>query len=345
MADAEAALGRLDGVTQLLPNPGLLVRSSVVREAVASTRIEGTRATIREVYDADAANVGLSPDLEEVVNYVRATEHAVSLLETLPISMRLVREAHRVLLEGVRGRAQSPGELRQTQNWVGAPGSTIETATYVPPPPDAMLTALDDWEQFANTEADDMAVLAQCALMHYQFEAIHPFLDGNGRVERLLIVLFLIARRRITRPVLYVSQYFEGQRDTYIGHLQAVHERGDADPWIRFFCAAVLAEADDAMRRALRLVELREQYRRQVRAQPNAQALIDAIFETPVLTGRLVEHRLGVTRPTALRLLGQLADDGILAEQPAGRRAQRRWEAIGVLNAITEEAGATEITP
>ena len=337
LGEAESALGRLDGISQSLPNPNLLVRPYLVREAVASTRIEGTRASIAEVYDADVSDAGLTPDMEEVVNYVRATEHAVARLADLPLSMRLVREAHEILLDGVRGRDKQPGQVRTTQNWIGSATSTIDTATYVPPPPDVMGAALDDWERFVNDESTALPVLAQCALMHYQFEAIHPFLDGNGRVGRLLIVLFLIDRGRLARPVLYVSPYLERRRDSYIGHLQAIHEHGDPDPWIGFFCQAVADQAGDAVRRARRLVELREDYRRRVPAQANAQALVDVLFATPVLTSRLVEQHLDVTRPTSLRLLQQFATAGVLAPRPAGPRGQHRWQADDIVHALTDD--------
>jgi Fic family protein len=337
LGEAESALGRLDGVSQLLPNPNLLVRPYMVREAVASTRIEGTRASIADVYDADASDAVLTPDVEEVVNYVRATDHAVARLAELPLSVRLVREAHEILLDGVRGRDKQPGQLRTTQNWIGSATSTIDTATYVPPPPDVMGSALDDWERFVHDHSTGLPILAQCALMHYQFEAIHPFLDGNGRVGRLLIVLFLIDRGRLARPVLYVSPYLERHRDTYIGHLQAIHEHGDPDAWIGFFCQAVADQAGDAVRRARRLVELREDYRRRVPAQANAQALVDVLFDTPVLTSRLVEQHLHVTRPTALRLLQQLATAGLVTGRPAGPRGQHRWQAEEIVGALTNE--------
>ena len=326
IGEAEAALGRLDGVTRLLPHPNLLVRPAVMREAVASTRIEGTQASIAEVYDADASKQPLTPDVEEVTSYVRAMDHAVAALARLPRSGRLVRETHAVLLDGVRGAHQRPGEFRTTQNWLGPPGSTIETASFVPPPPDVMVKAFDDLERFANEAPAGLPLLVQAALMHYQFEAIHPFLDGNGRLGRLLIVLFLITRGRLSRPVLSVSPYFEERRDVYIGHLQSVQETGDLDSWLRFFAAAVADSATDGVRRALVLVDLRERYRQRVPAQANLHSLIDFTFECPVLTGRLVEERLGVTRPTALRLLSVLADHGVLRE----RSTDREPNAVGM---------------
>lgn len=261
--------------------------------------------------------------------------HAVDALAGLPLSARLVRETHAILLEGVRGAHQRPGEFRTTQNWLGPPGSTIETASFVPPPPDALVDAFDDWERFVNEAPTGLPLLPQAALMHYQFEAIHPFLDGNGRLGRLLIVLFLIVRGRLARPVLSLSPYFEERRDVYIGHLQSVQETGDLEPWIKFFAAAVAHSATDGVRRALLLVELRDGYRHRLPAQAILHTLIDLAFENPVLTGRLVEHRLGVTRPTALRLLTVLAQHGVLNERAAGPRAQRRCDAPDIMSVLT----------
>jgi Fic family protein len=337
LGEAESALGRLDGLSQLLPNPDLLVRPYLVREAVSSTRIEGTRASIVEVYDASTSDDELTADMEEVLNYVRATEHAVARLAELPVCMRLVRESHAILLDGVRGRDRQPGEVRTSQDWIGSPGSTIETASYVPPPPDALGDALDAWERYVNDRSTALPVLVQAALMHYQFEAIHPFLDGNGRVSRLLIVLLLVDRGRLARPVLYLSPYLERHREIYVGHLQAIHECGDPDPWIGFFCQAMADQASDAVRRARRLVALREDYRRRLNL-PNAQTLVDVLFGTPILTSRLVEQHLHVTRPTSLRLLQNLASAGILTPRPPGPRGQHRWQADEIVHILTEEA-------
>jgi Fic family protein len=208
-----------------------------------------------------------------------------------------------------------------------------------------MVDAFDDWERFANDAPSGLPLLAQAALMHYQFEAIHPFLDGNGRLGRLLIVLFLVARGRLARPVLSLSPYFEDRRDIYIGHLQSVQETGELDPWIRFFASAVADSATDGVRRALLLVDLREGYRRRVPAQANLHSLIDLTFESPVLTGRLVEQRLGVTRPTALRLLSVLAEHGVLKERPTGPRSQRRWDAPDIMSVLAARPQAELRTP
>jgi Fic family protein len=208
-----------------------------------------------------------------------------------------------------------------------------------------MVEAFDDWERFVNEAPPSLPLLAQAALMHYQFEAIHPFLDGNGRLGRLLIVLFLVVRDRLARPVLSVSPYFEECRDIYIGHLQSVQKTGDLDPWMRFFATAVADSATDGMRRAVLLMDLRESYRRRVPAQANLHSLIDLTFESPVLTGRLVEQRLGVTRPTALRLLSVLAEHGVLDERPTGPRSQRRWDAPEIISVLTAEPQAQTSVP
>lgn len=223
LADAEAAVGRLVGAARLLPQPHLLVRPYLRREAVASTRIEGTQASLVDVFDAEAGDRPLSADVEEVVNYVRAMETGIRRLETLPVSTRLVRELHAVILAGVRGREHRPGEIRSTQNWIGPADATIETATFVPPPPDELGDLLTDLERFVHEEPL-LSPLVQAALVHYQFETIHPFLDGNGRLGRLLIVFLLIVRDRLPEPLLYLSPYLEARRDAYYGALQGVRE-------------------------------------------------------------------------------------------------------------------------
>jgi Fic family protein len=338
MADAEAALGRLAGAGRLLPNPQLLVGPYLRREAVASTRIEGTQASLTDVYDAEVDERPLGPDVEEVINYVNAIEAGLRRLETLPLSARLIREMHAVILAGVRGRERQPGELRSTQNWIGAPGATIETATFVPPPPAALGGLLDDLERFVHEEPS-LPPLFQAALLHYQFETIHPFLDGNGRLGRLLVVFLLVVRDRLPAPLLYISPYFEQRRDDYYAALQGVRERGDLDSWLTLFLDAVTTQASDAVRRAERLTDLRERYRSMVQAQTRGSAnqLVELALEQPVLTARVVEQRLGITRPSALSALRVLDDVGILTEASDGPRGQLRWRATGVLDVLSSD--------
>ena len=339
LGEAEAALGRLDGVGRLLPNPYLLTRPYLLREAISSTRIEGTRASIADVYDVDAAGDAPNADVEEVLGYVEAMRWGLAQLDALPLSTRLLRGMHERLMAGVRGRDRTPGELRTTQNWIGAPGSTIETARFVPPPPQDLPALLTDWERFANEEPE-LPLLVQNALLHSQFERIHPFLDGNGRLGRLLLVFFLIARGRLSAPLLYLSAYLDRDRQRYFDALQAVSERGDVIPWVELFLTAVQTQAADAVARAERIVELRETYRQAAAAigSTNGLALVDVICENPLVTTRLVEQRLGVSRPTSLRLLRQLAGLGVLEECAAGARGQRRYVALELMAAVAGES-------
>jgi cell filamentation protein, protein adenylyltransferase len=337
LADAEAALGRLAGAGRLLPNPHFVARPYLLREAVASARIEGTQTDVEEVLDVVASDEAPNADVEEVVNYVRALDAGIDMAARLPLGIRVTRAMHEILLAGVRGRERQPGELRRSQNWIGTPGATLETAIFVPPPPEELGGLLADWERFANRE-DSLPILVCAALLHYQFETLHPFLDGNGRLGRLLIIFYLITRGRLPAPLLYLSPYLEVRRDEYFACLQGVRERGDFDTWLRFFLRGVEMQANDAVARAERLLDMRERYRAATaRLRSQAANLVDLVFETPVLTARLIEARASVARPTALRLLGQLAELGILAESsPVGARRQRRWIAREVLDAQTK---------
>ncbi|HWH12496.1 MAG TPA: Fic family protein [Solirubrobacteraceae bacterium] len=338
LAEAESSLGRLFGVGLLLPDPELLTAAYVLREAVSSTRIEGTRSTMAEVLAFGAAGGTPSADVEEVLDYVDALKWGLSELDRLPLSVRLLRDIHRRLLSGIRGRERGPGDLRRSQNWIGGPNSTIETASFVPPPADEIAALLTDWERFAHEELE-MPVLIQNALLHAQLETIHPFLDGNGRLGRLVLVLFLVARGRLGAPLLYLSAHLERERTRYYEALSAVRERGDPSPWLELFLSAVADEAQDAVLRAGRIVALREQCRRAAATMgtANGSALVDLICENPLVTTRAVEMRLGVTRPTALRLLRGLEDRGVLTEGATGPRGQRRYVAAELMAAVTDD--------
>ncbi len=339
LADAEASLGRLAGVGQLVPNPHLLIRPYLLREALSSTRIEGTQASLADVFELEATGAAPSPDVEEVLNYIEALEWALGQRHRLPLGVRLVREMHRRLLAGVRGRERTPGELRRSQNWVGGGGSNIETARFVPPPPDELPALLADWERFAHEDVE-LPLLIRGALLHSQFETLHPFLDGNGRLGRLLIVFFLVEHDRLTAPLLYLSAYLERDRERYYEALQTTREAGDGLPWIELFLTAVRSQATDAVVRAQRIVELRERYRVAASsiASSKATALVDLVCETPIVSSRMVETRLGVTRPTALKLMRQLEAVGVLSEGSPGPRGQRRYLARELMAAVTDEA-------
>jgi Fic family protein len=339
LADAEASLGRLAGVGQLLPDPGLLIRPYLLREALSSTRIEGTQATMAEMFEVDAVGEPPNPDVEEVLNYIDAMEWGLSQLERMPISTRLLRAIHRRLMAGVRGRERTPGELRTSQNWIGAATSTIDTAEFVPPPPGELAALMTDWERFANEDVE-MPVLVHSALLHSQFETIHPFLDGNGRLGRLLLVFFLIVRGRLGAPLLYLSSYLERERHAYYRALQTIQETGNPVPWFELFLTAVEVEARDAVSRAQQIIELQQRYRRAAATMgtANGLALVDLISANPLVTTRLVEERLGVSRPTALRLLRGLERRGVLSEAEAGARGQRRYAARELMAVLADEA-------
>ena len=340
LADAEASLGRLAGVAQFLPSPDLLVGPYMLREALFSTRIEGTQATIAEVFEVDAAGGPPNADVEEILGYVDAMRWGLAQRGRLPLSVRMLLEMHRRLMAGVRGRHRTPGELRTTQNWIGAPGATIEAARFVPPPAQELPALLADWERFAH-EGSDMPLLVKDALLHSQFETIHPFLDGNGRLGRLLLVFFLVDHGRLRAPVLYLSAYLERHRQRYYDALEAIRASGDPVPWLELFLTSVETQASDAVVRARRLVDLRDRYRQaaSTMSTTNGLALVDIVCESPLLTTRLVESRLEVTRPTALRLLRQLEDRGVLSEDAKGARGQRRYVAKELMAAVTDDSG------
>lgn len=339
LAEAEASLGRLAGVGQLVPNPHLLIRPYLLREALSSTRIEGTQASLEDVFEAEAGEEPPNADVEEVLNYIGALEWGLARMDELPLGVRLIREMHRRLLAGVRGRERMPGEFRTTQNWVGSPDSTIASARFVPPPPEELPALLADWERYAHAQLEEVPLLVQNALLHYQFETLHPFLDGNGRIGRLLCVFLLVHHRRLPAPLLYLSAHLERHRESYYEALQAVRERGDALPWIELFLTAVHSQAIDAVTRAQRIVGLRERYRAAVAtiSSGRAVALVDLVCETPIVSTRIVEAGLGVSRPTALKLLKQLEGVGVVEEGRPGPRGQRRYLARELMAAVAED--------
>jgi Fic family protein len=338
LSRADAALSELAGLGRQLPNPHLLISPYVRREAVLSSRIEGTRTSLSDLLldEAEVNGSGEDGDLREVRNYVEALEYGLERLGELPLSLRLVRELHERLMRGVRGDKATPGEFRRSQNWIGPAGSTPATAPYVPPPPPEMMEALGNWEEFLH-ERDRFPDLVQCALMHEQFEAIHPFLDGNGRVGRLLITLFLVERGRLPEPLLYLSDYIESHRQEYYDTLQRVRTDGDWPGWLRFFLVGVEETARAAVRQASRLMDLREAYRQRVGRKPNALRLLDELFVNPYLTTARAVRVLGVSAPTARQAIALLLGEGMIAET-TGRSWGRVYLARPILQAIEDRA-------
>ena len=335
LAEAERHLAQLAALSGVLPPPELLVQPFVRREAVLSSRIEGTRASLVDLYDFEAGQLELPDqpsDVREVHNYVRALNYGLDRLMSLPVSLRFIREIHKVLMEGVRGEHLTPGEFRRTQNWIGPANSTIETAPYVPPPVVEMLPALGALETTIHARSD-LPLLVRAGLIHYQFEAIHPFLDGNGRIGRLLMILLLHEWKLLPRPLLYLSAYFESHRPQYYDRLLAVSQRGDWEGWLRFFLQAVSTEAEDASARGAQLQTLREQYHSLLRGERAAGRLLralDVVFEHPVLSVRQMEAALEVPFLTAQRYVEKLERLGILREV-TGRPRNRRYRADAIL--------------
>jgi Fic family protein len=337
LSKADTALGRLAGAGRLLPNPHILVSPYVNREAVSSSAIEGTQASISDLYRAEASGREEHGDVLEVRNYVRALIEGLALLPTLPISKRLAAEIHRILLTGVRGRERTPGEFRTTQNFIGSPDDRPTTATFVPPPPgEPMELALADWERFHH-EAVPLPLLIRCALLHYQFETIHPFLDGNGRLGRLLIVFFLVEQGALPSPLLYLSSYFEQRRTEYNDRLQAVREQGAMEEWLRFFLHGVEVQATDAVARAERLADVRERYRRRLAgSRSRAAEVIDLLIASPIATGPGVAAHLGMTWQGAKNLLAQLHSHGIVRPYESTPGGRKSWLAEEILQIVAD---------
>ncbi len=313
---ASRSLGTLAGVGETMPNPHLLIRPFMRREAVLSSKIEGTLSSLSDVFVYEATEMRQARgDEAEVFNYVRALEHALVLLESLPISLRLVNEAHRVLMEGVRGEGKRPGELRDSQVYIAPLGTPIAQARFIPPPPQLVRDLLLDWEHFVNEQPPDLPPLVQCAMAHYQFEAIHPYQDGNGRIGRLLLTLFLCAKGILPKPLLYLSAYLERHRAEYYDHLFQVSATGNWEPWLVFYLKGVAEQSQDAMARMRRLRDLQEQYRQtllQRHETGNAIGLLDELFVSPLISVAFAAQHLGMTPAGAGRLLERLRAVGIL---------------------------------
>ena len=339
LSRADRALSRLDGRASDLPSPYLLIGPMTAREAVASSRIEGSTSTIAEVYQFQLA--GTAPDrddAEEVDNHIKAMQYGLNRLSALPISLRLLCEIHRELMSGVRGSDRRPGEFRTRQVIIGSNLPGIENARYVPPPPAEMMPALYALEEFLHS-GSQIPLLVQLALIHYQFEAIHPFEDGNGRTGRVLITLLLCERGYMAHPWLYLSDYLATYRREYMDLLLGVSVRGEWDEWIRFFLAAVAAVAADALARVENLLQVRDYYRERVQAQRTAGVsfdLIDRLFELPYMTVARVQSLLGVSHTAAQRHIARLVDSAVLEPAPQRSRPQL-YVAQGILNAIAED--------
>lgn len=353
LSAADRDIGRLDALAALLPNPDLFVAMYVRHEAVLSSQIEGTQSTLEDVlaYEADAVGDDTPKDVAEVVNYVRAMNHGLARLPELPLSLRLLREIHAELMRGVRGGDKSPGEFRTSQNWIGGPGSLLRDAAFVPPPPHELMSSLGQLERFLHEAQGSVPLLVRCALAHAQFETIHPFLDGNGRVGRLLITLMLCEERALTRPLLYLSLYLKARRAEYYDRLTAIRQQGHWEAWIAFFLRGVSATARAATRTAQDIVALREAHRAAVARNAKALALLDHLLRQPAVSVNRVAQLMGCTFPTASKLVRDLEARGWLRELTGyGRNRVWRYQPYvdlfhrDALAALVDDARPPQVT-
>lgn len=343
LLDADRAMGRLDGSVLTLPNPDLFVFMYVRKEAVLSSQIEGTQSSLQDLLAAEAQllDQNLPRDVDEVVNYVRAMHHGLARLPHLPVSVRLIREIHEQLMHGVRGEHLRPGELRTSQNWIGPAGCTLTTATFVPPPPHLVATALGDLETFLHAP-HALPPLVRIALAHVQFETIHPFLDGNGRVGRLLITFLLTEAGVLHKPVLYLSHYFKQHRQEYYDRLQAVRDHGAWEQWLAFFLRGVTEVANDAVDTARHILQLREQHRMAItahlgRAAGNGHKVLESLYDRPIVSVSDVRQMTGTSYAAANNLVSRLEAVGVLNEV-TGYARNRRFR-YGSYIALFSDAG------
>jgi Fic family protein len=330
LSQADRALGRLDGSIELLPNPDLFVFMYVRKEAVLSSQIEGTQASLLDVleFEAQALEPGRPNDVAEVVNYVNAMNYGLERLRELPLSLRLIREIHGKLLTGVRGSERSPGEFRQSQNWIGSPGTNgLANAMFVPPPPHEMTEALDNLEKFFHDE-EPMPLLIKVGLIHAQFETIHPFLDGNGRIGRLLITFLLCEKGILQLPLLYLSYFFKRHRSEYYDHLQAIRDNGNWEGWLRFFLRGTYEVAKEATETARKIVNLREAHRALIteklgRGASKALLVLEVLYYRPIISVHAVMDATKLSYANANRLVRDLCNLGLLIELTGQKRNRR----------------------
>ena len=339
LSKADRKLEELSGTGQLLPNAHLLIRPLLIRrESVTSSRIENTQSGLEDLFffEADETEPSPSSDVKEIINYVRAMEYGIKRLEDLPISYRLICEIHEILMKGVRGEHATPGWMRTSQNWIG--GRNLMDATYVPPIVPEMKQCFSDLEKYIHSDPQEPALI-QCALVHYQFEAIHPFLDGNGRIGRLLITFMLLERELLSQPLLYLSDFFERHRDEYYELLLNVSQKGDWKAWLTFFLNGVRQQSEDALLTIQKLLDLQKRYRALAtgrRVPKVVNRLIDHLFASPVISISALSKTWEIPFPTIQRGVDYLVEKGILREITGGQR-NRLFAAHEISNIIMTE--------
>ncbi|MDO9546836.1 MAG: Fic family protein [Pelolinea sp.] len=343
LSKADRSLARLAEVGSAFPAPHMVARPFIRKEAVLSSQIEGTRTSFRELLSFEARQLsffGSTEDTHEVYNYVRAMDYGLQRLKELPMSTRLIREIHAILMQGVRGEAATPGEIRRSQNWIGRPGALLNAAIYVPPPIESMHTCLSDLERFIHQDSD-LPPLLRIGLVHYQFEAIHPFLDGNGRIGRLLITFLLVAWELLSQPLLYLSSFFEANRQEYYHRLLSVSHNGEWEAWLMFFLEGVHNQAEDANRRIVLLRELRLQYRALFaddRSRDMLGRMVDYLISTPIFSISQAQADLQMGSFTTIqRYIEKLASLKIVREV-TGRSRNRLYHADKILEILEDPA-------
>jgi len=341
LSQADRSLARLAEVGKSFPVPHVVVRPFIRKEAVLSSQIEGTRTTFQELLSFEAGQLSLFRDIEdtrEVHNYVQAIDYGLERLETFPLSIRLIREIHRILMQGVRGEHMTPGEVRRSQNWIGRPGATLEEARYVPPPPKEMHECLSDLEEFIHTDSD-LPPLLRIGMIHYQFEAIHPFLDGNGRIGRLLVTFLLVAWGLLSQPLLYLSNYININRQEYYDRLLAVSQKGKWEAWLLFFLEGVHSQAEDASHRISRLEDLRSSYKEMFATDRSRRALdtfVDYLIGSPITSITQAQENLNIGSFNMVqRNIEKLEALGIVREV-TGNKRNRIYHAEEILRVLEE---------
>lgn len=335
---ADRKLGRLDGITEILPNPDLFVAMYVKKEALISSQIEGTQASLVDILDTDnTESIEKNNDIADVVNYVAAMDYGLKRLETLPISLRLIREIHAKLIKGVRGSTKNPGEFRKTQNWIGPKGCTLQTASFVPPSVPNMIDSMSDLENFIHND-EYIPPLLKIAMIHAQFETIHPFLDGNGRMGRLLITFWLCEQKILSQPLLYLSYYFKKNRTEYYDRLMDVRFKGAWEEWIKFFLNGVAEVADEATQTAKRILELKEDISHKIADENmgnNAQRLLDYLFYSPVVARNDIVEEFGISSPTAGDLIESFCNIGVLKDVTPDKKRYKKYSFNNYIEIIT----------
>ena len=323
LSKADLALGRLDGIAETLPDVDFFILMYIRKEATLSSQVEGTQATFADVLNAEAKieDLEIRKDVDEILNYIDAMNYGLKRLKTFPLSLRLIKEIHKILLRGVRGEYKEPGEFKKSQNWVG--GTTIERASFVPCPPQEVMSALYNMEKFLHNNSR-LPVLIKTGLIHSQFENIHPILDGNGRIGRLLITFYLCQQKALDKPLLYLSEFFKKYRQEYYDRLNAVHEKDDIESWLKFFLEGIAVTANQAVDTSKKIIKLKDEDTKKIlslgRSASKATLVFNSLFHTPTLTVKAVEKITGLKNPNALLLVSKMIKMGILKEITGRKR-------------------------